>query len=114
VAFESHGTNQSELIHLKRLLIQSAHVLKEKPRRHAHSPHIVKQTPPAPRLASTTRGREELYVCHPSGPTPASVDTSPAWKKQALQSVYFGGRVPPPLAAPCDAAAGLRRAYLAN
>jgi hypothetical protein len=56
VAFESHGTNQSEFKHAQRLLILFAHCMKENPGRQAHSLHVAQQTPPVPRLASTTRG----------------------------------------------------------
>jgi hypothetical protein len=50
-------------MHVQRLLILSAHCRKEKPRRTAHSPHVAQQTPPAPRLASTTRVPTDSPMC---------------------------------------------------
>jgi len=60
----SQCTNQSEFIHAQRLLILSAHFLKEMPRRHAHSLHVVtwssklrppRASPPPPAARPTPR-----------------------------------------------------------
>jgi hypothetical protein len=87
VAFEGHGTNQSDLIHAQRMPILSAHCLEEKPRRRAHFPHVSEQTPPATRLASTTRGLTDSPMCH----TPRR-QSRESWDEPPRGSVRRGAR----------------------